>query len=247
MQPPLSGIERGVDAPGLVLPAHFGDGRVAAAVFPIAYDRARELVSSPRLQPVQVFGGKALAVVCTFEYFDSPLGPYRELALGIVANCGPNHGPLSTLDLLSPRPNTGCWMLALPVTNETARQYGIELFGYPKTLASITVDHSSAACTTSVHDEGDLVLRAHIPLGMGPKIPVPCLVTYTTCAGDLLRTRIKTRWWVTLSRGGRATVEIGNLAHPLAQTLLQMNLPQSPLIVLHGERFRAILPAGERI
>jgi len=247
VQPTPAPTEPSADELASLLPARFNDGRVVAAVFTIPFERAREAVTPPQLHPVEVPGKKAFAVICTFEYVDSSLGPYREFAVGVVARRGQSSGPLSTLDLFSTRPDTGAWIVAMPVTSEKARRYGVDLFGFPKTLMSVSVQRTSGSCSTAVLDDERPIVTTHVPLEFGPKIPVPWLVTYTSKSGQLLRTRIRTKWWATLSSGAKARVEITDSSHPLAQSLLQLGLPKSPLIVLHGERFRAILPAGEQV
>lgn len=90
------------------------------------------------------------------------------------------------------------------------------------------------------------MLTSRLVLGRGPKFPVPWLVTYTQLGDAILRTRIKTNWWVTLSRGEGA-IDYAPSEHPIARELGRLQLSPSPIFVLHGSRFRAILPAGERV
>ena len=67
----------------------------------------------------------------------------------------------------------GAWMLAMPVTTEAARHYGFELFGFPKSVESITVERLSRVCTTTVSSDGSVVLRTRVQLRPGLKRPVP--------------------------------------------------------------------------
>lgn len=199
------------------------------------------------LHPVELPGRRALAIVCSFDYFDTSLGPYRELALGIVVSTHRRLGLLNAFDLLSTSPLTGAWLLALPVTSDLACRGGIAAFGYPKSLCEISVERSSHHCRVFVKDAGYEVLRLFLPLGWGPKATVRRLVTYSQIDGQIIRTRIETQWRVTLSYGRAARLEISNQQHPLAVAAGQLALPNSPLFVLHGGQFRAILKPGERI
>lgn len=230
-----------------LLPAHFSDGRVAAAVYTAPFERARAAVLSKELHPIELPGRRAFVLICTFEYLASTLGPYREVAVGVVVRTKPHSGPFSAVDLFSTNPDTGAWITSMPVTSESAREYGVQLFGFPKTVCTIDVQRTSSLCTTTVLDAGQPVLVTRIPLGRGLPLPVPWLVTYTQKDGAVLRTRIKTTWWVTLNPGTRAGLELANSEHPLAAEIRRLQLSKSPLFVLHGARFRAILPAGERI
>ena len=231
---------------GLLL-ARFADGRVAAAVYTVPIERARAAVLPKQLHPVELPGRRALVLICTFDYLESTLGPYRELAVGVVVRTKPHSGAFSALDLFSTSPDTGAWILSMPVTSETARAYGVELFGFPKTLRSIDVQASTKICTTTVSEAGQRLLMTEVPLARGLKFPVPWLVTYTQKDGAVIRTRIKTKWWVTLSPGSGARIELAQGDHPIARELAQLELSKSPLFVLHGDRLKAILPAGERI
>lgn len=233
--------------PSSLLPARFFDGRVAASVYSVPIDRAREAVGPRQLHPIELPGRKAFAVICTFEYLSSTLGAYREFAVGVVVNPRQQPGPFSTLDLFTARPDTGAWIVSMPVTSETVRGYGVDLFGFPKFVASVDVERTSSLCKTTVSDGSSTIIKTEIALGFGLKIPVPWLVTYTQKGDAVLRTRIKTNWWVTLSRGGTSSIEISDSDHPLARALRGLSPAKSPIIVLHGERFRGILPAGERI
>jgi hypothetical protein len=186
-------------------------------------------------------------LICTFEYLASTLGPYREFAVGVVVRTRPHSGPFSAVDLFSTRPDTGAWIVSMPVTSDRAREYGVQLFGFPKTLCPIDVQWKSGICSTTVGEPSSRILVSRLPLSQGLRLPVPWLVTYTQKGASILRTRIKTKWWVTLSPGAGAGLELGNSEHPIADGIRELELSKSPLFVLHGTRFGAILPAGERI
>ena len=230
-----------------MLPAIYRDGHVATAVYAVPFDRARDAVAPPELQPIEFPGRKAFAVVCCFDYLDTTLGPYRELAVGVIVSSRRRLGSIGALDLMSANPNTGAWLTALPVSSELACSAGVEVFGYPKSLCRINVRHSSSFCSADVEDNFGSILRLEVPLGWGPKVPVRWLVTYSRRSGQLLRTRVETRWRVTLCSGRGTRLDIQNTQHPLSLALQQLVLPRSPLFVLHGDRFSAILRAGERI
>jgi hypothetical protein len=252
--PPMLPLACASDSPGApgtgaesLLPALYRDGHVAAAVYSISAGRARVAVAPRELQPIVLPGGRALAIVSWFDYRDTSLGPYQELAVGIVVGSRRGLAPSLGLDLLSNNPDTGAWLLALPVSSALACQGGVELFGYPKTLCELRVEYSSKSCRGTVHGRSTPILGVSFHLGWGPKFPVRWLVTYSRKDGHLLRTRVKTRWQVTLCSGRGTSVEVKNPHHPLCQTLQQLELPNRPLFVLHGSQFSATLNEGERI
>jgi hypothetical protein len=230
-----------------LLPAIYRDGRVATAVYAISPERARAAVEPRELHPIELPGRRAIAVVSCFDYLDTTLGPYRELAIGVVVSPNRRLGGLTGLDLLTASPDTGAWLLALPVSSQLACRGGVELFGYPKTVCELVVQHLSGYCLCIVKDNSTDLFRATFRLGWGPRFPVRCFVTYTQRHGQLLRTRVPTQWSVTLCSGRETTLEVANTVHPVCRAVHQLGLPNKPLFVLHGTRFRAILSPGQPV
>ncbi len=230
-----------------LLPAIYRDGRGVTAVYAISPEQARNAVMPRNLHPTVLPGQRALAVVSWFDYFDSTLGPYRELAVGVVVSPHRSFGLSSGFDLMSSNPETGAWLLSLPVSTGLACRGGVEIFGYPKIICNFGVEYLSRRCLVTVESESTAILWASFPLGWGPKIPVRWLVTYSEKDGQLLKARIEAHWQVTLSSGRGTSLQIRDPHHPLSQALQQLALPPKPLFVLHGDRFRAILSAGERV
>jgi hypothetical protein len=156
-------------------------------------------------------------------------------------------GPPRGLDLISANPDTGAWLLTLPVSSQLACRGGVELFGYPKMECELRVEHPSRQCLCIVEDSSKRIFKATFGLGWGPQSPVRSFVTYTEKAGRLLRTRVETQWRVTLCSGRGTTLEVAHSPHPVSQAVQQLGLPNKPLFVLHGDQFRAILSAGTPI
>ena len=230
-----------------LLPAVYRNGRVATGVYAISPERARAAVKPPELHPIELPGHRAIAVVCCFDYLETSLGPYRELAIGVVVSPRRRTGPPRGLDLLSPHPDTGAWLLTLPVSSQLACRGGVELFGYPKMVSELRVEHPSKQCTCVVEDNSQQVFKAAFRLGWGPQFPVRSFVTYTQKDGQLLRTRVETQWRVTLSSGRGTTLEVANSSHPVCRAVHELALPNRPLFVLHGDQFEAILRPAEPI
>jgi hypothetical protein len=224
-----------------MLPAVYRDGRVATAVYAISPERARAAVGPRELHPIELPGRRSIAIVCCFDYLDTTLGPYRELAIGVVVSPNRRLGPPRGLDLISGDPDTGAWLLALPVSSELARRGGVELFGYPKTLCDLHVEQLSTQCSCIVEEDNTRIFAATFPLSWGPRFPVRCFVTYSEQDGRLLKTRVETQWRVTLASGRGMALAVTNSPHPVCQAVHQLGLPNKPLFVLHGDHFRAIL------
>ena len=65
------------------IPVVYPDTGAVMAFFPIAIAKAHEYIKTKRFKPVSILGGKSLAGITVFDYRDSPVGPYREMALSI--------------------------------------------------------------------------------------------------------------------------------------------------------------------
>ena len=230
-----------------LLPAIYRDGRVATAVYAISAERARAAVQPRELHPIELPGHRSLAVVSCFDYLDTTLGPYLELAIGVVVSPNRRLGPLRGLDLLTANPETGVWLLALPVSSQLACRGGVELFGYPKTVCDLRVEYPSKHCSCIVEDRGTPVFKALFQLGWGPRFPVRSFATYTEKDAQLLRTRVETEWKFTLCSGRGTTLDAANSQHSVCQAVKKLGLPNQPLFVLHGDQFRAILSSGQPI
>lgn len=229
-----------------LLPAIYRDGRVMTAVYAIPFEAARAAVAPPELHPILLPAERAVAVVSWFDYRDTTLGPYHELGIGVVVSTR-RRPAAAVMDLMSSRPETGAWLVALPVSSALACRGGVEQFGYPKTVCDLSVQYSTSNCLAIVQQDSTPVLSLSLPLGRGPRFPVRTLVTYSRKDGHLLRTRIETRWNVTVCSGRATSLELHNPQYSLCQALQQLALPNKPLFVLHGDAFRATLTAGERV
>jgi hypothetical protein len=220
---------------------------------PILYRDASLLSLSYRVDPARVRGtiapglepwvilGKALVLVCIFEYRDTSIGPYGEIGVGVLAKrVGSSPSLLTALRDLAKVEDAGLAVQNLPVSTEAARAAGVEIWGYPKYVTGIT---------TSFRPDGvDAVLEGDFELSMGPSGRVRTegvpLVTFTVKGGRLIRTVIRAeqpvRW------GGAASVKLRLTGTgPTATTMRAMGIDKrQPSLVCRTDRMRSLLPLG---
>jgi len=101
--------------------------------------------------------------VTCFEYRDTDIGPYNELAISVVLNEPhflPNLPGRALLSGMMHR-QMHAWVWHLPVTTEIARAGGVELYNYPKFIAGIEFEDGTThrVCTLTEGDEHILTLR----------------------------------------------------------------------------------------
>ena len=100
--------------------------------------KVRAALPSDRLYPVQLPGGRALVVILAFNYIETTIGPYGEIAVVAPAVYGkrPPIGAVPAL-LEAGYPGFGMVVLHLPVTGTLARDGGRALWGYTKFVADM--------------------------------------------------------------------------------------------------------------
>lgn len=75
---------------GAKLPIFYYDGTAQTAVFPARLGAVRKLLPDPRFVPARLAPGLGAVAVTCFEYRDTDIGPYNELAIAIVLNDPPS-------------------------------------------------------------------------------------------------------------------------------------------------------------
>lgn len=138
-------------APALA-PLFYRDVRMMLGLFAAPLDAVRAVLPSARLRPLRPFTGHGVVAVACFEYRDTDIGPYNEVAVAVAARLdrGPT-GPLACLrSVLSRRYR--CFVADLPVNTEIALHGGLDWFHYPKTLADIRFEEDRDHRTCTVRD-----------------------------------------------------------------------------------------------
>ncbi|HZE03886.1 MAG TPA: acetoacetate decarboxylase family protein [Solirubrobacteraceae bacterium] len=152
------------------LPIFYYDGTAQTAVFAARLGGLRALMPDPRFAPARLCPGIGAVAVSCFEYRDTDIGPYNELAISIVLNDPPFSSNLPGRAVAAGirRRQLHAWVHHLPVTTEIARAGGVELYNYPKFIAAIDFDRTGELSTCRLA-EGD----EHILTLSGARIPAP--------------------------------------------------------------------------
>jgi hypothetical protein len=152
------------------LPIFYYDGTAQTAVFPAKLSALRKLLPDPRFVPARLAPGLGAVGVTCFEYRDTDIGPYNELAITIILSSSPLASNLPGRALLTGLRDKQlhAWVHHLPVTTEIARVGGVDLYNYPKFVGSIDFEQSGSRRTCRL-GEGE----EHILTLDGPLIPTP--------------------------------------------------------------------------
>jgi hypothetical protein len=152
------------------LPIFYYDGTAQTAVFPATLGAVRRLLPDPRFVPARLAPGLGAVGVTCFEYRDTDIGPYNELAITVILKDPRRGANLPGRALLAGLRDKQlhAWVHHLPVTTEIARVGGVELYNYPKFVGSIDFDEGGGRRSCRL-GEGD----AHILTLRGPLINTP--------------------------------------------------------------------------
>ena len=144
------------------VPMFFRRVRMMSAVF-TADLGALERALPPQLErkPIQVWPGQGLAAIGCFEYEDTDIGPYNEVALSIPFFNGKGiPSPREVIASLRGK-EVSAYIKELPVTTEAALFGGVDFFNYPKYLADITFSETETTRTCALRESagGALILE----------------------------------------------------------------------------------------
>jgi hypothetical protein len=227
-----------VGAGEIELPIAYRDATATTVFFPAQPRVARELVEPHGLSPVRLPLGALLAITW-FEYRDTGIGPYNELGISLLVTPTKRKRGVSF-----PRGNggVGFHVLHLPVTTETARSGGVELYGYPKAVNEIPMRVGSDAIEGTLRDAGRDVLSMRIPLRRGLGLRMIDLTTYSVLDGYLMKTVVPTACRARAFQAKGTELRLLDDAHPICRTLRRLMPRPWPRWVLHADPFRSLLP-----
>ncbi len=250
------------------LPILYFDGFSGTALFDVDPAVAREVLATFLMEtpaeadltflPVQR-EGTATAAITFYDYRDTSIGPYREVALALLVvprriATGDELGRGDAMTGSDAKP--GFCILDLPVTTPLAEAAGRELWGYPKFLAGVDVDVADGCdFRGQLRDErGDVILELAGRAGesTGETKEGRDVVTYSSQAQgqesdmQLLSTTITTACDYTALLPGTLALQVGESKHPMATRLRELGLGgRTPLRWQTTSTFRARLPLGQ--
>jgi hypothetical protein len=210
-------------------------------------DAVRAQMPSDRLYPVVLPNNKAIAAIFAFNYINTSIGPYGEVAVALPAVYGqpvsPFRGILPAL-MESRYPGFGVVVMHLPVTRVEARDAGRGEWGYTKFIADMRFDITPEFMQCRMWEGEDHILDLRVRRrGFYLRDSKP-LTTYSVLRGDLIKTVIPQQATKRLSpfTGGSELVLGG---HPVSATIRELDL--KPLMSVYYTERPAILPSGRVI
>jgi len=207
----------------VTMPVVVRDASAGTAMFEVDAAATQALLPSEAggaFTVVESSPGRTQLALATIDYRDNDLGDYHEV--GVTLFVEPAAGG-----------EAGTFITHLPVDQAFTCEAGRRIWGFPKTVEQIDLDHGdgSGSAITTLRMDGELVLRLTLPRGGTDEMPQMDMVTYSLIDGVPHATAFAQG-----GRGGQVVVggegvalELGT--HPLARQLATLGLPDAPVVL----------------
>ncbi len=232
------------------LPLFYYDGIGMTAVFPARFAALRRLLPDPRFVPARLAPGLGVVAISVFEYRDTDIGPYNELAISVPLNEPAllANLPLRALVRARKQRQMHAFVHHLPVTTEAALVGGVHFYNYPKFIAAIDFNEQEdrRACRLAEGKEHILTLR-------GRRIPTPESAEFQVFSHLWMdrqpqssEFKINALELGATSKRDAATLELGT-RHPIARELAELLVSRRPIHFQYTPRFEGILYGPEHL
>lgn len=228
------------------LPIVYRDVEALTAFFPFpARNAAHALPAGSGLVPVLAWPGTAVLVLACFDYKESGVGSYGEVAIAILASTH-RLPPLAPALIERFLDEVGLYVVHLPVTTTLAYQAGRELWNYPKFVADIRFRNDGERQVCELAEDGRSILTLSVASRGALRHEARPFRTFTIRDGKLLRTVVPMQSEFRVARGrGAAILATGD--HPVGRQLAAFEPGAFVLEARHVTRMQSILPAADRV
>jgi hypothetical protein len=221
------------DGTRVALPIRYIDNRCLAATFLTDLERAARVLEGTGLQAVPQEDGKAVVLYLCWEYRQTDIGPYNEVALTVLSVAPQDPAP-------------AIYVVDLPVTTEVANRAGQELWGYNKFVTDIEIKGEGKQFTAVVRDPQN-VLISSLEGTRGVSVPVAPndLYSFSLLQTKIVKTfvQVPTPWHASGGEGFR--LRVGESTHRMAEHLRALGLDRErPVLVQYADPFQSLLFPG---
>jgi hypothetical protein len=200
-------------------PVEYNDQLNISANYTISSEKARQVLPSKRLEPIEIKPGVAILALEAYEYHKIyKLIPYNEFGAFIPVNYRRDDGTLS-------EPGTYCYHL--PVTTEMARWAGVEVYGFPKIIADIEFQYRGKSTSCVVWQDGETIAKLTVKK-IETKMRAGKSICYTYKDGNILKTLVESEGLVGVGHEvDGAKLELGK--HRISDDLRALKIGPEPI------------------
>lgn len=217
-------------------PVLYYDFRFIMATFTAKTNRLKTLLPHPNFKPIEIWPGSGMLGITAFEYHDTSIGPYNEIAISIPVKFPPGFAfpGLSAMRMM--RKNIfSVYIHYLPVTTEIALKGGIHFYNYPKFLAEISFQDQDENLEVTLKEKDDLILKIFarkLPLKRSNRFEIH---TYSIKENIVMHTLVD-GWAPRIGKtmmGNIAKLGLGE--HTISKELSNLDLSKAARGGLYGE------------
>jgi hypothetical protein len=198
------------------------------------YQMVKELLAERHLLPKEIAPAETRLQIVACELRKVQVaGPYNELSIQV---------PVEPLD---DSPNEKLTHLYLPVNTEESRWPGVDIFGFPKFIATIDIetDNNRAACRLAVGDQ--MILEFKMDDKAGPRKHYKWDY-YGTRKRRVVKTTMDPEGSISDEEfSGNASLVLGE--HPIADTLRAILLSEEVVRTMIGHNVSSVLKKPVRL
>jgi hypothetical protein len=204
----------------VTMPVVVRDAAAGTAMFEVDAAAAQALVPGTAFTVVESSPGRTQLNLATIDYRDNDLGDYHEV--GVTLFVTPAAGEPG---------EAGTFITHLPVDQSFTCEAGRGIWGFPKSVEQIEVDYRDDAVVTTLHMDGELVLRLRLPRGGSDEMPLMDMVSYTYIDGVPHRTPFVQGGTGSQVVAGAGGIELELGTHAVADRLAGLGLPGAPALL----------------
>ncbi len=218
------------------LPACYYDLRYFTSIFTVKTNRLRSLLPHATFKPIEVFPGIGMLGITAFEYRDTSVGPYNEIAITIPVVFPPKF-VFPTFNSISMLLNNvfPVYIHHLPVTTEIALQLGVHFWNYPKFLAEITFQDQDKYVYITLKENDTLILKMRTKKLNPKKSARIKFHTYSIKDKTVMHGYVEglVQNLRTKLMGKTSSLEVGD--HPISKELKELEISSNAFCIQHAE------------
>lgn len=217
-----------MDDESIEFPILYYDLRGINSIFTAKTDRLEKLLPHPNFKPVELWPGTGMLAIAAFEYLDTSIGPYNEIAIAIPIKFPPGFifPGLSAISMML-KNSFSVYIHHLPVTTEIALKGGVYFYNYPKFLSEITFQDRDDDLVVTLKKKDELILKMSAKKLVLKKSVRSESHTYSIKENVVMHALIEglTPRFGMMMMGNMAELELGT--HPISHELADLSLSKT--------------------
>ncbi|MEM4447378.1 MAG: acetoacetate decarboxylase family protein [Candidatus Jordarchaeales archaeon] len=218
------------------IPIFYYDARALMVVLPASASRLRSVLPEV-YEPATIVPGVGLVAISAFNYRNTDIEPYNELAVAIILKQPYAGGVLSQLRKRA----FHVYIHYLPVDTEIALRGGVDYYNYPKFMAEFEWIDRDGEVACRLSEKGEHILTVSGKKVRAEKSRIMRFYTYLFMDKQPQWTefRVNAEQHAVSWMPGKAKLELGE--HPVAKELKRLLLSTRPLMYMYLPKMQAIL------